>query len=89
MTEVFLIQDYRPDGTFGPPLALPEPVREDPFDAIREIFARRDAYWAAEIEWQAREAEAEKIRAAERDLFAARPRWGHGHRRIATLIGLA
>ena len=89
MTEVFLTQDYRPDGTFGPPLALPEPVREDPFDAIREIFARRDAYWA-EIERQAREAEAEKIRAAERDLFAAKAVMiAVGITFAATLIGLA
>lgn len=51
--------------------------------------ARRDAYWA-EIERQAREAEAEKIRAAERDLFAAKAVMiAVGITFVATLIGLA
>lgn len=51
--------------------------------------ARRDAYWA-EIERQAREAEAQKLRAAEADAFAAKAAVGAmAIGIIATLIGLA
>lgn len=43
----FIVDDYRPDGTYGPAIALPpprkeQPQEEDPFLAIQRIFWRRD-----------------------------------------------